>query len=279
MSSRLNDMRVGSGRRLKSVGRAGSYTNPAISPDGKYEHCRRRIVYTLWRYALKIFPCGRAFGRGYIFRRCRRRYVQGNMIKKPFDLTAHPPNKTSSTQILYHGGPIMNQSNSVYAIYYGTFPSTTQPIINDFLVGLSGSPQYGVNHTYNDPTSPNPMPVPLNYAFVAPSSHPNTNPSGCGCLWDSYSQGTAAFRRKTFRRSSRTRSAPDCPPIKTRCTWSSPHGASRLPLLLEFLRVSHRFDDHLQRPAHSFRADPGSDAKMFRLQWRNCSVRRPGYTQ
>ncbi len=82
----------------------------------------------------------------------------------------------------------MNVSNSVYAIYYGTFSSTTQPIVNDFLVGLSGSPEYGVNHTYNEPTSPNPMPVPLNYAFVAPSSHPNTNPSG-SVYWDNYSMG------------------------------------------------------------------------------------------
>lgn len=116
---------------------------------------------------------------------------QGNVIKKPFDSNTHQSNgnKTSGTQILYHGGPVMNQSNSVYVIYYGSFPATTQPIINDFLVGLSGSSQYGVNNTYNDPTSSSPMPIPLNYAFVAPPSNPNTNPSG-SVYWDSYSQGT-----------------------------------------------------------------------------------------
>ena len=114
---------------------------------------------------------------------------QGNAAKKPYASGGQGQGKTSGTQMIYHGGPVMNLSNSVYVIYYGTFPATTQPIINDFLIGLSGSPQYGVNHTYNNPTAPNPMPIPLNYAFVKPSAQPATNPSG-SVYWDSYSLGS-----------------------------------------------------------------------------------------
>ena len=115
---------------------------------------------------------------------------QGAVIKKPYDAASHgQPAKTASTQILYHGGPVMNQSNSLYVIYYGTFPATTQPIINDFLVGLSGSQEYGVNHTYNDPTASNPMFIPINYAFTPPKKNDSSNPSG-SVYYDDYSQGT-----------------------------------------------------------------------------------------
>jgi hypothetical protein len=110
------------------------------------------------------------------------------VVKAPFDHSTGKHLKTTSTQILYHGGPVMNQSNSVYVIYYGTtFASTTQPIINDFLFGLNGAPQYGVNQTYN--AGPNTMAIPPGYFFMPPSIPPATNPSGSVYL-DSYSQGT-----------------------------------------------------------------------------------------
>ena len=113
----------------------------------------------------------------------------GNLpVKEPYDAVAHGKgSKTSSTQILYHGGPVMNISNSVYAIYYGTkFASTTQPIINDFLYGLSGSPEYGVNTTYNaGDSTPD---IPPAYSFKPPASS-SANPSG-SVYWDNYSQGT-----------------------------------------------------------------------------------------
>ena len=110
---------------------------------------------------------------------------QGAVVKKPYDALQHgQPTKTNSTQILYHGGPVMNVANTVYAIYYGTFPSTTQPIINDFLTSLSGSNPYGVNNTYNaGGVTPG---VPFSYTFTAPSG--SQNPSGT-VYFDSYSQG------------------------------------------------------------------------------------------
>src|SRR5579862_9304358 len=75
---------------------------------------------------------------------------QGTAIKKPFDAAAHGKSAKSSIPVMtYHGGTVMNQSNTVYVIYYGTFPATTQPIINDFLAGLTGSAPYGVDTEYN----------------------------------------------------------------------------------------------------------------------------------
>ena len=106
--------------------------------------------------------------------------------KKPFH--AEAPRKTSaSTQILYHGGPVMNISNSVYVIYYGTgFASTTQAIINDFLFGLNGSAQFSVNGTYD--AGPNTPLIPATYSFIPPQGNPGQNPSGSVYL-DSGSQG------------------------------------------------------------------------------------------
>ena len=108
-------------------------------------------------------------------------------VKPPYDAVTHgKPSKTSSTQIVYHGGPVMNVSNSVYAIYYGTqFAATTQPIINDFLHGLTGSGEYGVNSTYNA-GGMTPW-IPPTYTFNAPASS-SANPSG-SVYRDNYSQG------------------------------------------------------------------------------------------
>jgi Phosphate-induced protein 1 conserved region len=112
---------------------------------------------------------------------------QGVVVKKPFDPSVHGKGgKTSSTQILYHGGPVMNVSNTVYVIYYGTFPSTTEPIINDFLAALSGSSEYGVNQTYNAGGST--AGVPIHYAFAYPSASPVNGVSG-SAYFDNYSQG------------------------------------------------------------------------------------------
>jgi hypothetical protein len=70
--------------------------------------------------------------------------------KKPFG--QHKTDSGSSTpQILWHGGPVLGIAGSVtlYVIYYGSnWPSTTQPLINAFLGGLSGTPQFNVNKTY-----------------------------------------------------------------------------------------------------------------------------------
>jgi hypothetical protein len=112
---------------------------------------------------------------------------QGASIKKPYDASTGKGGGTGSTQILYHGGLVMNQSNSVYVIYYGTFPSTTQPIINNFLSGLSGSAPYGVNTSYNQGAgTPS---IPPSYRFRLPTASPGPKPSG-SVYWDNYSQGS-----------------------------------------------------------------------------------------
>ncbi len=75
------------------------------------------------------------------------------VVKKPFgQLTDKRSTQGSTPQILYHGGPILLGKVPVYVIYYGNFgtPQTanTQNIVNDFLGGLGGQPQYEVNTTY-----------------------------------------------------------------------------------------------------------------------------------
>jgi hypothetical protein len=72
--------------------------------------------------------------------------INGTSIKFPFGQMQ--PARTP--QILYHGGPIMLGSVRVYLIYYGTMPSATSSIVNDFFSNLSGSGQYNVNTTYYD---------------------------------------------------------------------------------------------------------------------------------
>jgi len=71
--------------------------------------------------------------------------INGTSIKPPFS-AARP----RSTQIEYHGGPILLGSVPVYIIYYGAIPSGTQSIVNDFFSNLGGSGQYNVNTTYYD---------------------------------------------------------------------------------------------------------------------------------
>jgi hypothetical protein len=108
---------------------------------------------------------------------------QGISVKAPFDPKNHGgSSKPAPTPvILYHGGPVMNVSNSVYVIYYGaTFADTTQPIINDFLHGLKGSAPFGVNSSYN--AGGTTLSIPSAYAFEANSQYIY--------LDKSYSQGT-----------------------------------------------------------------------------------------
>jgi len=70
--------------------------------------------------------------------------------KKPFG-QQRADSGSSSPQILWHGGPVLGTTGSVtlYVIYYGNnWPLTTRPLINAFLGGLSGTPQFNVNETY-----------------------------------------------------------------------------------------------------------------------------------
>jgi len=117
---------------------------------------------------------------------------QGNVVKRPFDPAIHgqSPTKTSSTQILYHGGPVMNQANSVYVIYYGNFPATTEPIINTFMAGLSGTGPYTVNSSYSDATAKSPTPISTTYYFQTPAGTGAATGRDGSVIGDNYSQGT-----------------------------------------------------------------------------------------
>jgi hypothetical protein len=58
--------------------------------------------------------------------------------------------KPATSQILYHNGPIMLGTNTLYIIYYGQFTDNTPSIINGFFAAVGGSPNYNVNTTYYD---------------------------------------------------------------------------------------------------------------------------------
>jgi hypothetical protein len=123
---------------------------------------------------------------------CQDDTFQGASVKKPYDPTLHgKAAKSSSTQILYHNGPVM-QFPAVYVIYYGAFPATTQPVINNFLSDLnsqSTQDPYNVNTTYNDNLHGY---VTGSYHFVSPTGAPgaNTWDGGGSVYWDNYSQGS-----------------------------------------------------------------------------------------
>ena len=75
--------------------------------------------------------------------------INGTGIRRPFGYPLDSSDAEARTpKILYHGGPILLGSVPVYIIYYGSFPSSTISIVNDFFSTIGGSPQYNVNTTY-----------------------------------------------------------------------------------------------------------------------------------
>ena len=115
---------------------------------------------------------------------------QGAVVKKPFDPAIHgKAAKTTSTQILYHNGPVAHPV-SVYYIYYGAVNSSVQTIMNNFLVDLNGQPPYQVNTSYYD-TVPQPFPGPVlaGYNFSPPVSSTSTGVWDNSVYRDAYSQG------------------------------------------------------------------------------------------
>jgi hypothetical protein len=55
-----------------------------------------------------------------------------------------------SNGILYHGGPVMTNGTNVYYIWYGTWSSTAQSILNNLGSSIGGSPYFNINTTYYD---------------------------------------------------------------------------------------------------------------------------------
>ncbi len=71
-------------------------------------------------------------------------------------LSASSPGSTSSTSpILYHGGPVMGGTPSIYLIWYGNWNQANgsdtpagQQIIRDFVAKVGGSPYFNINTSY-----------------------------------------------------------------------------------------------------------------------------------
>jgi hypothetical protein len=60
------------------------------------------------------------------------------------------PAGTRTTVILYHGGPVMSASTTIYIVYYGRFTATQHDILDTFLENVGGSPAFNVNTEYYD---------------------------------------------------------------------------------------------------------------------------------
>jgi hypothetical protein len=58
--------------------------------------------------------------------------------------------QTRTSTILYHGGPVMSASTSIYIVYYGSFTATQHDILDTFLENIGGSPAFNVNTEYYD---------------------------------------------------------------------------------------------------------------------------------
>src|SRR6059058_3290115 len=61
----------------------------------------------------------------------------------------------STTAMVYHGGPVMNDANgvNVYYIWYGNWTGNTAPsILGDLASNLTGPPYFNINTTYADGT-------------------------------------------------------------------------------------------------------------------------------
>jgi Phosphate-induced protein 1 conserved region. len=80
-----------------------------------------------------------------------------------------------SANISYHGGPVILGTTNVYVIWYGTWSSTSQAIVNTFLSNVGGSPYFNINTTYYNGAG---TPVSNSVALL-----PSTS--------DNYSQGSA----------------------------------------------------------------------------------------
>jgi len=78
--------------------------------------------------------------------------------------------------IEYHGGPIMLNPHNVYFIWYGNWTgNTATTILPAFISGLSGSPYFGINSTYENGSNTN-----MSSSVVM-----------AGQIFDNYSQGSS----------------------------------------------------------------------------------------
>lgn len=60
------------------------------------------------------------------------------------------PGRTGANGINYNGGAVMTGATKAYVIWYGSWTTTKQSIISDFLKTVGGSPYYNINTTYTN---------------------------------------------------------------------------------------------------------------------------------
>jgi hypothetical protein len=110
---------------------------------------------------------------------------------------AKPGSGGTSNGIVYHGGPVMLGTTTVYYIWYGNWSgNTATSILTDFAQNVGGSPYYNINTTYYDGTNAinsNALPKNANAVYFVLTSADVTASSGfCTqyCGW--HTHGTIA---------------------------------------------------------------------------------------
>jgi len=100
----------------------------------------------------------------------------GRVAGVPVSNFAGKPGATKSNGIVYHGGPVMTAATTnAYVIWYGTWATAKQTILEDFLRGIGGTSRFNTNTSYYDGSGRKVV----------------NNVTYAGSTTDSYSQGSS----------------------------------------------------------------------------------------
>lgn len=105
-----------------------------------------------------IVLCGSALTQAQNAPATHKPVRQGPVVMPTTELTGTAPTGFAATGngIEYHGGPLMISPHNVYFIWYGNWSgNTATTILPAFITGLSGSPYFSINTTYENGSNSN----------------------------------------------------------------------------------------------------------------------------
>jgi hypothetical protein len=76
-------------------------------------------------------------------------------------------NTSAGSGIVYHGGPILSGAPTIHYIWYGTWTSGPQGILNELASSIGGTPYFNINKTYYSSINGTTTPVSGSVAFGA----------------------------------------------------------------------------------------------------------------
>ena len=105
-----------------------------------------------------VVLCGSAFAQAQASPASHKPARQGPVVMPTNQLTGTTPTGFAATGngIEYHGGPLMISPHNVYFIWYGNWSgNTATTILPAFISGLSNSPYFSINTTYENGSNQN----------------------------------------------------------------------------------------------------------------------------